>query len=107
MFGDVNWKNWRAYIDYDKLIKSTKNKEVEVVNLEQMSPEEVKKHIFGAIKVEDEEEHVQEPLAHYTTKEPAHPVFREEEEHRLDKLRRDIAEEAQIPFSILYGGGGK
>ena len=103
----MNWVKWRPYIDYDGLRRSTKNKKVEVVNLEQMSPDEVKKHIFGAIKVEDEEEHVQEPLAHYTTKEPAHPVFREEDEHRLDKLRRNIAEAAQIPFSILYGGEGK
>lgn len=103
MFRNMNWEDW---IDYIGLRKRTKNKKVEVVNLEQMNPEEVKKHIFGAIKVEDEEEHVQEPLVRFTSEELNTMIFNDEEEQRLNKLRKHIAEAAQIPFSILHGGGG-
>lgn len=102
MFRNKNWEDW---IDYIGLRKRTKNKKVEVVNLEQMNPEEVKKHIFGAIKVEDEEEHVQ-PLVRFTSEELNTPIFNNEEEQRLNKLRKHFAEAAQIPFGILYGGGG-
>lgn len=103
MFRDSNWDEW---IERIGLRKRTKNKKVEVVNLEQMSPEEVKKHIFGAIKVEDEEEHVQ-PLVRFTSEELYTPTFNNEEEQRLNKLRKHIAETAEIPFGILYGGGGE
>lgn len=102
MFRNSDWDDWMEYLG---LRKRTKNKKVEIVNLEQMNPEEVKKHIFGAIKVEDEEEHVQEPLVRFTSEELYTPIFHNEEEQRLNKLRKHIAEAAQIPFSILYGEG--
>lgn len=103
MFRNSNWDKW---IEHIGLRIITKNKKVEVVNLEQMNPEEVKKHIFGAIKAEDEE-HVPEPLVRFTSEELYTPIFNNEEEQRLNKLRKHIAEAAQIPCSILYGEGGE
>lgn len=105
MFRISNWDEWIE--KHIGLRRITKNKKVEVVNLEQMNPEEVKKHIFGAIKVEDKEEHVPEPLVRFTSEELYTPIFNYEDEHRLEKLRRDIAEAAKIPFSMLYGEGGE
>ena len=51
MFNGMGWKEWTEHIG---LTETKKEKKVEVMNFDNMKPEDVKKHIFGIINKKEE-----------------------------------------------------